>query len=68
MVRAERSFPIRIYVADAQYTYRGNVAADGMCNDENLPYFANAIDGGGYFPISYSKRQFNRASPISVWE
>lgn len=68
MIRAERSFPMRIYVTDAQYTYRGKVAAQDMCADENLPYFATAFDGGGYFPISYSTRQFNRASPIALWE
>ena len=60
MIRAERSFPIQIYVSDAQYVYRPlpDYVLPGA--GENEPFFINLLEKGTFCGISYGEKQFNR--------
>ncbi len=60
MIKVERSFPMQIYVSDAQYVWR-EIGRDIMPETSpSLPYFNNAIKEGQYCGISYGESQFNR--------
>lgn len=60
MISVERSFPVQIYVSDAQYVYRDLPKGVIPETSPSLPYFNNAIPEGEYCGISYGKQQFNR--------
>ncbi len=60
-VSVERSFPIQIYVTDAQYTYR---AIEGKVVPEtssSLPFYNNLLPEDSYCGISKTDIQYNRA-------
>ena len=59
----DRSFPVEIFVADAQYVYRdiGDIAPGGT---ENQPYFSTALPEGTYVGISKAEKQYNRACTV----
>ncbi len=60
LISVERSFPIQIYVSDAQYVVR-DLPNDVLPETSpNLPYFNNIFAEGEYGGISYGTRQFNR--------
>ncbi|MBE6592753.1 MAG: hypothetical protein E7642_02025 [Ruminococcaceae bacterium] len=60
LIKAERSFPMQIYVSDAQYVYR-ELPSDVMPETSpSLPYFNNIFREGEYCGISYGEKQFNR--------
>ena len=60
LIRVERSFPMQIYVSDAQYVYR-ELPKDVMPETSpSLPYFNNIFAEGEYCGISYGEKQFNR--------
>lgn len=58
---ADRSFPVEIYISDAEFVYRDikNVAECDLLSD--YPYFYASLPEGEYAGISNRKRQFNAA-------
>ncbi len=60
LLRVERSFPVQVYVTDAQYTYRELPQGVLPETNPNLPFFANALPEGRFSGISYGDVQFNR--------
>ena len=63
----DRSFPVEIFVADAQYVYRdtGEIAHGGT---ESQPFFSTIIPEGTYVGISNVEKQYNRACTIHLPE
>ena len=62
MISVERSFPVQIYVSDAQYVYK-SVPKDTLPSfDEGKAFFSVLEKEGEYFGISPQKLQFNRFS------
>ena len=60
MISVERSFPIQIYVTDAQYVWR-ILDRDVMPETSpKLPFFNNILGEGIYCGISNTEYQFNR--------
>lgn len=60
LIRVNRSFPIQVYITDAQYVYRDadpNLANIGNLNE---PYFAYQQSTSRYFGLSYGDMQYNR--------
>ena len=60
LITVSRSFPIQVYVTDAQYVARNadpNLAPIGRINQ---PYFAYQQRGKQYFGLSYGDMQYNR--------
>ena len=59
MILVERSFPIEIFVTDAQYVWKdiGNAIPE---TDPRLPFFYNALPEGEYCGKSYGEQQYNR--------
>ncbi len=60
LLRVERSFPMQIFVTDAQYTYRELPQGTQPETNPNLPFFANALSENSFSGISYGNTQFNR--------
>ena len=61
LVSVERSFPIQIYITDAQYTWRNIGNATVPQTSPSLPFYANLLPEGEYCGISNASTQFNRA-------
>lgn len=60
LVQVERSFPIQVYVSDAQYVYR-ELPSDVLPGDsDDDPFFINTLKNGEYCGISYTEKQYNR--------
>ena len=60
MITVNRSFPMQIYVTDAQYVYR-KIEEDVLPESSpELPFFNNAIKNGEYCGVSKVSEQFNR--------
>lgn len=60
LIRVNRSFPVQIYVRDAQYVYR-TLPPDMMPTlEENKPYFYPMLKRGEYCGLSGSATQYNR--------
>ena len=60
LISVNRSFPVSIYVTDAQYVWReigGDVLPETV---PSLPFFANALQKGDYCGISRAEQQYNR--------
>ncbi len=60
MITVERSFPIQIYVSDAQYVYRTIDRDTVPESSPELPFFNNAAKKNEYFGVSDTEEQFNR--------
>ncbi len=60
MIRVERSFPIQIYVTDAQYVWRDISNTVMPETSPFLPFFNNALGENEYVGISYASQQYNR--------
>ena len=60
MIKVERSFPIQIYISDAQYVWRP--LPDGVIPEtsQSLPFFNNIFGEDEFCGISYGNTQFNR--------
>lgn len=63
MIQANRSFPIQVYVSDAQYVWKKISGSAAFSADPNIPFFSSVIPGGEYCGISEGETQFNRACP-----
>ncbi len=60
LIRVERSFPMQIYVTDAQYVWR-NVEEDVLPETSpQLPFFNNLLGENEFCGISYGSAQYNR--------
>ena len=60
MISVKRSFPMQIYITDAQYVWL-NIGDDVVPETSPyLPYFNNALSDNEYCGISNSEYQFNR--------
>ena len=60
MITVTRSFPVQVYVTDAEYVYReigANVLPE---TSPSLPFFNNLLAEGEYCGISRSTEQYNR--------
>ena len=60
MITPQRSFPIQLFVSDAQYVWRElpkNIIPE---TSPSFPYFNNVLRDGEYCGISYGDKQFNR--------
>lgn len=61
LIRAERHFPIQVYVSDAQYVWR-ELPDDVMPGeDDDEPFFINTLEKGDFCGISYTDVQYNRS-------
>ena len=60
MIKVERSFPIEIYISDAQYVWRELPDDVIPETSPSLPYFNNLLGEDEYCGISYGTTQFNR--------
>ena len=57
-----RSFPCRVYVVDAEYTYRYLSPVSDPSANENEAYFQTLEEDGQCFGVSKTEKAFNRAS------
>jgi len=60
LIRVERSFPVQIFVRDAQYVYRALPPEVMPSLEENRPYFTPILKRGEYCGLSGSAVQYNR--------
>lgn len=61
LINVERSFPIQIYVTDAQYTWR-DIGPDILPETaQGLPFYNNLLPKDTYCGISRVEAQYNRA-------
>ena len=60
MISVERSFPIQIYVTDAQYVWRDVGTQILPETSPLLPFFNNVLENGVYCGITNTEYQFNR--------
>ncbi len=61
MINVERSFPMQIYVSDAQYVWRDIGKDIQPETSPSLPFFNNLLGDQSYCGISDTEIQFNRA-------
>ena len=57
----DRSFPVEIYITDAEFVCRGVKFGAEYVYDDSLPYFYATLPEGEYAGVSNRRRQFNRA-------
>ena len=60
LIRVERSFPIQIYITDAQYVARNADPDRAPRGNPNQPYFAYQQGKSKYFGLSPGTTQYNR--------
>lgn len=61
LIKVERSFPIQIYVTDAQYTWR-DIGNDILPETaQTLPFYNNLLKKDTFSGISRADKQYNRA-------
>jgi penicillin-binding protein 1A len=60
LIYAERSFPMQIYVTDAEYVWRDIGSTVPPNTSEHQPFYANLLAENEYCGISRSEKQFNR--------
>ncbi len=65
LIRVKRSFPMQIYVTDAQYVCR-HLSADVPISTDGSAYFSNALGKNEYCGISNSEVQYNRGCEIHL--
>ena len=61
LINVERSFPMQIYVTDAQYTWRDIGLTILPETSPMLPFYNNLLSEKTYSGISYGNAQYNRA-------
>ena len=72
LIKAERRFPVQIYVSDAQYVWHGDPLDMEPNETDTRPYFAKQVTG--YYGLSPVSRPFNRSCtahlhpPSDDWE
>ena len=63
LINVKRSFPMQIYVSDAQYVCRHLPSDTPICVDGGA-YFSKMLGKNEYCGISNTQEQFNRGCPI----
>ena len=61
LINVSRSFPMQIYVTDAQYTWQDIGKYILPETSPNLPFYNNLLEKGAFCGISKTDRHFNRA-------
>ena len=61
LISVERSFPMQIYITDAQYTWRDIGKEIVPQTSPSLPFYSNLLGENEYCGISNTTTQFNRA-------
>ncbi len=61
LIKVERSFPIQIFVTDAQYTWRDIGKEILPETSQGLPFYSNLLPKDTYCGISKAELQYNRA-------
>ncbi len=64
LLRVKRSFPRRITVQDAPYTYDGAIDAEGRNLSYNEPYYAAKYDSSRNFGIGKDVIPYNHVCPV----
>ena len=64
MIQVSRSFPVQVYVTDAQYVWRQLSGGVTMSTDPTLPFFSPMLGWRKYCGISRGGRQFNRGCAV----
>ena len=64
MIQVERSFPVQVYVTDAQYVWRRLPPFIEPALNLNQPFFLNLLGPKEYCGISNTTAQFNRYCPL----
>lgn len=65
LINVRRSFPMQIYVTDAQYVCR-RLSSDVPIATDGSAYFSNALRRNEYCGISNSETQYNRGCEIHL--
>ena len=65
LIKVRRSFPMQIYVTDAQYVCR-NLSPDVPISTDGSAYFSNALRRNEYCGISNSESQFNKGCELHL--
>lgn len=60
LIRVKRSFPIQVYITDAQYVWRDADLRQALPGQPNQPFFAYQQGASRYFGLSYGEMQYNR--------
>lgn len=60
LIRVNRSFPIQVYITDAQYVWRDANLNMALPGKPNQPFFAYQQTNSRYFGLSYGETQYNR--------
>ena len=60
MIQVRRSFPVQIYVTDAQYVWRRITGESDFSHDPGEAFFAPLIPDGTWCGISRAAKQYNR--------
>lgn len=63
LIRAERSFPVQIYVTDAQYTWRRLPKFVNAELSPKLPFYNKLLGNDRFSGISNVNAQYNRSCP-----
>ena len=60
MIQVRRSFPVQIYVTDAQYVWRRITGESDFSHDPGEAFFAPLLPDGTWCGISRAAKQYNR--------
>ncbi len=60
LINVKRSFPMQVYVTDAQYTWRDISTRILPSTVSELPFYSNLLKENEYSGISYGGKQYNR--------
>lgn len=63
MIQVQRSFPMQIYVTDAQYVWRRLVPGTEVSHNAGEPFFAEMLPAQTWCGISRGAVQYNRGCP-----
>lgn len=67
MIQVKRSFPMPLYVTDAQYVWRRLPSGVQPSREENEAFFAPMLEDGTWCGISRGKVQYNRGCIQHGW-
>jgi hypothetical protein len=60
LINVVRSFPMQVFITDAQYVWRDIGDKVPPETAQNLPFFSKLLSVGEYCGISRAEKQFNR--------
>lgn len=59
LLNVTRTFPVQVYITDAEYVWQ-DIGTAEPAREETLPFYASVLPDGLYCGISRSAKQFNR--------